>query len=48
MDLFHYFDVDGDGVITAEDLCEGLKQLGNFPNIPKVERELMHVVVNIV
>ncbi len=35
-DFFTYFDVDGDGVISEDDLHTGLDQLGNFHHVSKV------------
>ncbi len=36
-DLFTYFDVDGDGVISEDDLHKGIEQIGNFHHVSKVE-----------
>ncbi len=43
-DLFTYFDVDGDGVISEDDLRKGLDQLGNFHHISKVEYNAYELV----
>ncbi len=44
-DLFHFFDINGDGVISSGDLLKGLKQLGKFHDVPKVYIESVVVVV---